>query len=260
MSLPAPSWLSAFAAVTRFSLLRIARSRRAVIAVISVVVLVAAVALSRGLGDQTAGDAWDSALEYGLLGFVGYLIPFLFHASSFSEEHEDRTLTYLLVRPIPSSALVTGKFAAAALASVSVALATVLLLFAASYVGGAGYALAEPMALARACLATSLLVLGHGAIASAYSTITPEQTTPVTVVHFALLELLPPKAGGVLPLLSMHQHAMDLALIGRTAGDDSGPPLLPVWGSTGYILAYAAFFLLLACVIASGREYRFSKS
>lgn len=256
MTRPRPSYAHAFGGIVRFSLMRVMRSRRAVIAIVSMLVLVAAVAIGRKTGEQTAGDTWRSAVENAILKFIAYLLPFLFHASSFSEEHEDRTLAYLLVRPVPTSALVLGKYTASAIAAVSVSFVTVLLLFLASYVGS--FDVAEASSLGKTLLATTLLVLGHGAIASSYSTMVPEQSTPLTVVHFALVELLMAKLPGVLALVSMHEHAMNIA--GLTADADSSVPQLPLWGACAYIGIYSLFALGFAWLVASGREYRFAKS
>lgn len=254
-----PSFAHGLLGIARFALLRTIRSRRIIIAAISMLVLVIAVAGGRKMGNQTPGAAWQSAVSSGLLSFVAYLIPFLFHASSFSEEHEDRTLSYLVTRPVPMSALVLGKYLAGAAASVTIALGTTALLFFASYVGS--FDLVDWGEVARAFAATGLLVLGHGAIASAYSTMSPEHATPITVVHFALGELLLPHSPGVLRLLSMHQHAMDIAGIPRETGSfGASVPVLPLSAQVGFIVVYASLFLGLACIIASGREYRFAKS
>ncbi len=258
MTLPAPSFVSATLAVYRFAVLRTLRGRRLAIALVTTSLLVLSVVLGRTLGDQTSTDAWLGSVRFGLLSFLGYLLPFLFHASSFSEEHEDRTLAFLLVRPVSRTALLLGKYLAGLSASSIIALPTVLALYLASYAGW--FELAASGTLPAACLATVLLMIGHGAIASSYSTMTPENSTAVTVVHLAMLELLPLQLPGVLPFVSMHQHALDVAGLERTGSFASSVPEIGTWASVGVVLCLSVFFFTLAATFASSREYRFDKA
>lgn len=258
MSRPAPSFVEATLATYRFAMLRTVRGRRLPIALVATGLLVFAVVLGRKLGDQASTDAWNGALRFGLLGFLGYLLPFLFHASSFSEEHEDRTLAFLLVRPVPRGALLFGKYLAGITATLGIGLPTVAALYVASFAGY--FQLGEPELLGKACLATALLMIGHGAIASAWSTIVPEHSTAASVVHFALGELMPLQLPAVLPLVSMHQHAIDVAGLAREGSFASSIPELPIGASCGAVVAYAVFFFTLAAMFAGSREYRFTKS
>lgn len=258
MTRPAPSFAEATLSNYRFAMLRTMRGRRLPIALVATFILVLAVVLGRKLGDQASTDAWSGALRFGLLSFLGYLLPFLFHSSSFSEEHEDRTLAFLLVRPVPRSALLLGKYLAGISATLAIGLPSIVALYVASYAGT--FQLAEPESLAKACVATTLLMIGHGAIASAWSTMTPEHSTAATVVHFALGELLPLQLPAVLPLVSMHQHAVDIAGLAREGTFADSIPELPWAASCGVVFAYAVFFFALAAIFAGSREYRFTKS
>lgn len=259
MTRSTPNAFASTIELARFAMKRHLRSRRTIIALVALGLVVVAVGYSRSKGDQTATDAWSSSLQTGLLSFACYVVPFLFHASSFSEEHEDRTLTYLLVRPVSRTSIVLGKYLAGTALVLAANLATTLALFGASYVGA--FELAEASQLARGLAAVALLSIGHSAIAAMWSAIMPEQATPVTVMHFAILELGVHKLPSLFPLITMHHHASVLS--GDTSASQSsfGPtPVLPLAASVGVILALTVFYLALAAVVASGREYRFAKA
>lgn len=254
---PAPNFLAATSSVARFAMLRHLRSRRAIIALVTLGLVLLAVAVTRFQGNQSATDAWTLALTSGLLSFACYVIPFLFHASSFSEEHEDRTLTYLLVRPVSRSAIVLGKFlAGTALVLGANGIAT-LALYLASFAGS--FELADPAQLGRALGAVCLLSLGHSAIAAMYSAVAPEHATPLTVTHFAVAELGLRNLPSLIPMISMHHQASEIAGVTRV-GFSEGAPTIPALASAAVILGFATFFLLVATFVASAREYRFAKA
>jgi len=254
---PAPNFASATLAIARFAMLRHLRSRRAIIAAVTLGLVVVAVAVTRARGGQSAADAWTTALTSGLLSFACYVIPFLFHASSFSEEHEDRTLTYLLVRPVSRSAIVLGKYLAGSALVLATNAFAVLALYLASFAGS--FDVSDASQLGHALAAVCLLSLGRSAIAAMYSAIAPEHATPLTVTHFAVGELGLRNLPSLIPMLSMHHHASEIAGVARV-GYSEGAPTIPGAASAAIIVGFSVFFLLVATFVASAREYRFAKA
>jgi len=257
MTRAAPGFAGAILEVSRFALMRHLRSRRALIALVALGLVVLAVAIARAQGGQSAADAWEAALTTGLLSFACYVIPFLFHASSFSEEHSDRTLTYLLVRPVSRGAIVLGKYLAGSALVVAANAITVVALYGASYAGALDSA--DMGEFGRALAAVTLLGLGHSAIAATWSAVAPEQATPITVMHFAVGELGLRHLPSFIPLVSMHHHASEIAGVARGEYASTAPEL-PALACAAILMTMTVFYLLLSVLVASTREYRFAKA
>lgn len=254
---PAPGTLTAILSVARFALLRHLRSRRSIIALVALALVIGAVGFARKVGHASGAETWTNALDVTLLSFACYIVPFLFHTSSFSEEHADRTLTYLLIRPVSRTAIVLGKYLAGSAMVVGLNALATLVLFGVSFAGD--FASAEAALLGRALLSVTLLGLGHSAIAATWSAVTPEQATPMTVVHFTIGEFGLRHLPSILPLFSLHHLATEIAQLERGSWAESSPAL-PLAGDVGVMLGWTAFYLAFASILASAREYRFAKA
>lgn len=249
MSRTVPGFGTSVAGIASLAFMRTRRSRRALVGLGALAVLVVAVAASRTFGTQTATDAWDKARELAVLGFAGYFLPYLLLASSISDEVEERTITYSLVRPVSRSALVLGRYVVGVLSGTLVGLVFAVALFAASFASEPRAA--DGMALAWLVPAFTLLVAAHGAMAMAATAAAPRAAASVTVGLFLLFELLPRMLPGVMPLASMQEHASQLAGLPTEEAHRVSRTVAAVT-----MLAVTGFYLGIAMLAAGAREYR----
>ncbi len=257
----APSFARAVAATFRLHELRLRRGKKLRLAIASTALVVLAAIASRYLAsDPDAGETMQTTLDVGFFGFLVYLLPFLLQAGAIAEEVEGRTFTYVAGRPTGRFALTLGKWLAGTVHAVGALVVGVLVLHL-----GAHAATPDTLASAfpgtlRAMGALALLATFYGAVCFFWGALLPEAAGILSLIYLALVELGFGKLFGLVRLGSMNYHAEQLAGLPRGGLLPETVPELVPWWSVLAISVQAVCFLLLAALVVSVQEYRFSKA
>ena len=214
--------------------------------------------LWRGLvreGQFSPADAYNSLSASLVFGFILTILSVIYGTGVVSQEIEQRTIVYLLTRPVPRWRILLAKFIGSALAiTVTVCVSALLLalvVYGPGKLGGAGQ------------LGRDLRILPVGALAygSVFLLVATLLSRPLT---FGLLfafgwESWVPNLPGSFGRLSLMAHLRALAphpASARTAGflDDFNPDITQprAWLVLGLVIAVA---LAAALVVFSTREY-----
>jgi ABC-2 type transport system permease protein len=146
-----------------------------------------------------------------VLGFSLPLLSLFYSLSAFSEDREDGTLIYLLVRPVPRTSLFAGKLLGALVAAGALAvLFTVGLDAATRMVLGS-----SPLARALYLRLLGVLLIGTGCYAALYAALSMALKRPaiVCLFHAFIWESFLPNAQGQLPNLTF-SHNLKALLVG----------------------------------------------
>lgn len=99
----------------RLTLIRFLRGKRSWVGVLGAGValaLVIGVNMQRSAGNKGESLLFADVIKQSVFGFLIYLLPFVFGSSLFAEEIENRTLGFLLTRPVTRLGVLAAKFGA----------------------------------------------------------------------------------------------------------------------------------------------------
>ncbi|MGD9720411.1 MAG: ABC transporter permease subunit [Pirellulales bacterium] len=212
--------------------------------------------LRRHYGREYSSDEFKDFSEFVILIFASFVVPICalaFGTASVGGDREDRTLVFLLVRPIPRALILLAKFTATLPLVIGLVIGSYWLLCRlAGDVGRTAFELYLPalvyMTLAYVCLFHLF------AVSFRHSTI-------LALVYSLFMELLLGNLPGIVKRVAVNYYGRSLMY---AAGAPEGlPPPDPRWFeplsvdvATGALLGIAAGSLLLAAVVFSRREYR----
>lgn len=244
---PTPDALVAFLAALRLSIARSLIGTKAKLAVVSVVlVVVAAIAIRYAATITDTGRLVAEATQLGVFHLLAFLFPFLFASGAFAEEAEQRTLTYLLIRPISRWSLLAAKWSAAWIASalfITVAVVAIHL----------GCFATEPSALVDALPATArrlgallLLEAAYTSICLFWGTLLMGSSGLASVMHLAAVEFAMGFAPFALRFASMNYLARQLAGYEPGGIYPTSVPAIEPWAALA-IVATVAVGLFAAC-------------
>jgi len=202
-----------------------------------------------------AGDFRDFS-EFMILVFASFVVPLCalaFGTASVGGDREDRTLVFLLVRPIPRALILLAKFAATLpLVLGLVAGSFWLYCYLAGDVGQTAFPLYLP---ALVCMTLAYVCLFHlFAVSFRHSTI-------VALIYALFMEVLLGNIPGIVKRVAVNYYGRSIMY---AAGADEGlPPPDPTWfepmsvsAASWALVGIAAGALLLAIVVFSRREYQ----
>ncbi|HWB12408.1 MAG TPA: ABC transporter permease subunit [Pirellulales bacterium] len=199
-------------------------------------------------------ESFQAFSNYLIMVFVAFMVPvcaLAYGTSSVGADREDRTLLFLLIRPIPRWLILSAKFAAALPLSIGlVALSFNLYCRFAGPAGELAYQLFLP-----AILYSTLAYLGlfhMFAVLLRHSTI-------AALVYALFMEMLLGNMPGIVKRLAVNYYGRSLMYAaGATDGVQRPGWFEPIsGGAAGWTLAgIAAGSLLLAIIIFQVREYR----
>ncbi|MEW6745251.1 MAG: ABC transporter permease [Planctomycetota bacterium] len=196
---------SASVTVFRLAGLRPLGGRRGVLLALLVAspALVALLSRIGGAGEFAGLQGMARLLGSGFLSVIEPLVFLFLGGAVLGDEIEGKTLTYLLVRPVPRAAIVVGRFASFFAASIVLLGAGVLL---SALVAMAGEpALEEGFSLlASFLLVTGLAALAYGSLFLMLTVIT--ERSVVVGIAFILLEGLLPQVPGKTAWISIKFH------------------------------------------------------
>ena len=241
----------------RTALHDVVRPRRLVAALLLTVLPAAIALLWRSLatpGRFAPADAYNSLAANLVFGFILTILSVIYGTAVVSQEIEQRTIVYLLTRPVPRWRILLAKFAGSALAiTITVCLSALLL----------ALVLYGPTRLGTGQLGRDLRILPVGALAygSLFLLFATFLARPLTYgLLFAFgWESWVPNLPGSFARLSLMAHLRALAphpASARTAGflDDFAPDITQ--GQAWLVLAVViAASLLGALAVFSAREY-----
>lgn len=266
-----PSLFSATGLLLRLQLTSLWRGRKLRVGMIATGFVVFAVIAARYSSQRDVGadravelarEAMVSGFDWGFFRLLVLLLPFLFCASSLSEEIEGRTLPFLTVRPVGRVPLALGKFLAGAICSLGCIWAAGILMH---LVGLA----ASPAALIevfpdtlRALGAASLLIVCYCAICTMWAVMIPDASGVICALWLAILEFVVSLLPGQFRVISMATHGRSLGgmEVGGWLAEQLPPPEVPAAISAGLIAGMTLLALLVALLVVRGAEYRFSKA
>ncbi len=261
MTQPAPSMVTAMIAVARLSLKRLVRGKKLRLAAIAFVLVFATAMLVRytvAVEDPKAG--LRILVEWSFFRLLVYLVPFLFTAGAIAEEVENRTLPFLVSRPVSRFALTMGKFLAGAIASVALLSAAMLLFHVGWYVTSPTDLVGELGDTMRMLGAVALLATFYSALCMCMGALLPEAAGIASILYIAAIEMAIGAAPYGFRLISMRYHAGLLAGFEKGGAFPSTVPDIPLAVSGGVIPALTLVFLMVAALVVEKSEFRFGNA
>lgn len=266
---PKGFWNGAIAAFSHAAILMVRRQRlilAAIVALLPVAVPVATAFFNRGRYAEAGGPMMATLAEQLHINLLAPLLALFFATMLVGEEVEGQTMTYLLVRPIPKSAWITGRYAAYLLVSSIILTASVALTYTACT------ALAEfPMNSANTRLAVHYAIVAVAALAAygALMVFLGAVTRRPIILGVVLLygwEKLANVVPGVVDFLTIQKYAH--ALLPRLAGQRNVVEIrteLGVWEREVFLVdaskaaavlcVIILVFLVMSVVTVRWREY-----
>jgi len=223
--------------------------------------LAVAYRLVRVAGAEVGLSAWQVYGDYGVaLYWTSLALPLaaLFHGTAFAEDVEARTIVFLLARPVPRSALLSGRFLAYALTLLACTLPALLLSFGllAGVEGGLTAFASRAPELLRDVGLVAFAVLAYGSVFTLLGVLVRRPLVPGVLFVFGWegLAHLPgylPRLtlAGPLRALSTHQAPQE-GLFGLIS-----PGTIPAGPALLGLLLTTLCCLGLALVIFERREY-----
>lgn len=213
--------------------------------------IVALLLLSAGLAHYAAALSVDettyrTALRWSAFRLAAFILPFHFAVGAFAEDVENRTISYLLVRPISRSRLFLGKFFITAGLSAAILTLFILLLHVVCFIPSPTLMFEELPFTLKACAIGVLLTTGYTAICLAASIVLPSSPGVLAALYLGGVEFAIAFSPGILRFLSTNFHALELMGYERGGLMPDSVPEAPIWASV-----VALFWPLLLGVGAS---------
>lgn len=191
----------------------------------------------------------ESIAPYTLFGGLALLLPLLYSGGAWADEVERKTITYLLLRPVPRAALYLGKVLASALLVAALLLGAELICF-----GSILTAYEPDIIVARLsdlwhhALALLLLALSYGALFSFIGVWLPRFSLLVGIAYGAIAEVLLPELPVSYKYITIQHYVR--AVAGSDLGTERPQAVL-------ILLAVTLGFSWLGASLASRRDYAF---
>jgi ABC-type transport system involved in multi-copper enzyme maturation permease subunit len=262
-SMSAPGFGGSFATVFRLSLVRLVRGRKLRLGVVATMLVVIA---SIGARYAVSGTEIEpetlvqQAVSLGFFGLLAFLLPFLFAAGAISEEVEARTLPYLLIRPVSRTALILGKWVAAALCAGGVLVVGVLLLHVGAWATSPGDMVDQLGPTARIAGALVLLAFYYSAVCMFWGALVPEAGAVIAILQLAFVEWILGAMPLVARLLSMNHHASQLAGLPVGGILPDTVPSVELWICALVVVVLTLLFVALSAAVTQLSELGFGKA
>jgi ABC-2 type transport system permease protein len=217
--------------------------------------------LPLGAGRPSAPELFQG-LFFGLyVYFVVILTAIFFGASLFADERGDRTITFLLIRPIPREAIVVGKFLAYALAASVLLLASLAMTYSIhSGMDGDVAAFRKAAPFLTHARVVILGLLAYGALFTFFGATFKHPVIAGFVYCFVWESVLPYMPVFLKKGTIMH-YILSLVPDWQSEGEalaffvEPTPPDRAIWTLVGICAA----FLILTAIILRTKEYKFEK-
>ena len=243
----------------------ILRKRTLFIVLVACVPVLAAVALRywvpAGAGRPSAEELFQGLVFSLYVYFVIILTAIFFGASLFADERGDRTITFLLIRPIPREAIVVGKFLMYVLASSVMLLASLAVTYSIfSGMDGNAAAFREAVPFLKHARVVLLGVAAYGAVFTFFGAVFKH---PVIVgfVYCFVWESILPYLPVFLKKATLMHYMLSLVPDWESEAEaltffvEPTPPERAVWTLLGICVA----FLILTAITLRTKEYKFEK-
>jgi ABC-type transport system involved in multi-copper enzyme maturation permease subunit len=264
--IPALRWVYQTVATARLTLRNVVLRKRALLVVlVACVPILAAVALRYwmpiGAGRPPAQQFFTSLFIGLYIYFVILLTTIFFGTSLFADERGDRTITFLLIRPVPREVIVVGKFLTYAVSASVMLLASLAVTYTIlSGMDGDSEAFRKAVPFMRHARVVVLGVLAYGALFTFFGTIFRRPVIAGFLYCFMWESILPYlpvflKKGTVMYYvhsLTPHWKAKEVFL---AFAAEPPPPEVAVWT----LIGVCAAFLVLTAIALRVKEYKFEK-
>lgn len=258
---PLPSFGASVAAHARLGFVRTVRGRKLRLGAVATLLTVGAAVTARYLADEAEpAEVVKTAVRLGFFWMLAFLLPFLFASGAIAEEVENRTLTYLAMRPSGRVALTLGKLLVAWTFSGGLLAVGVLALHVGAYATTPSDMIDELGDSMRYAGALVLLSLCYSAICLFWGALVVEASGLISTLHLASLEFVFGFLPGVARFLSMNYFCQELAGLPRGGfGADWVPDLS--MGVCGAIVAVVTlFFVAMATLVVETSEVGFGRA
>lgn len=240
---------------------RLLRGNRVWAAAIAVALVdIAAIGTHFAKPDMETLEIFQDGIRYGYFSLLVFLVPFLITTGMIAEEVEGRTLTYLLVRPIPRAALALGKFLAGSLASIACLAGGLFVLHLGLFALEPALLVEELPATMRILGSLALLALLYGAVCAFWGALVPEGATVVSTVFLGFFEFFFSGLPGTFRYVSMNHWASDLAGLERGGLLPESVPVTELWVTPLPIAGELVVFVLAMVLVISHGEFRFGRA
>jgi ABC-2 type transport system permease protein len=204
-------------------------------------------------GDFVPGDAYNALAASLVFGFILTILSVIYGTGVVSQEIEQRTIVYLLTRPVPRWRILLAKFAGSTLAITLTVWVSAILLAVAVY--GPGRAFTGP--LARDLRILPVGALAYGSVFLLLATLLPRPLTFGLLFAFGW-ETWVPSLPGSFARLSIMSHLRALAphvASEKSAFLDLFDTDITPWQARLVLGLVIAIALLAALFVFSHREY-----
>jgi ABC-2 type transport system permease protein len=248
-------WLRAFVCLWTLSIRRMFWSTNTVMVLLPLIAGVLFL-LRRNFGKSDTIEAFRSFSEFLIVVFASFFVPICaiaYGSTSVGGDREDRTLVFLLMRPLPRPLILFGKF----LASWPLAIGLVLASFwvycsLAGAVGATAFAIYCP---AIVLLTTAYVCLFH------FFAVCFRHATILALLYSLFMELLIGNMPGIIKRVALNYYGRSLMF---SAGQPHGllPPderwfeLLEPTVASWALIGISTTMLMAAMIVFQRREYR----
>jgi ABC-type transport system involved in multi-copper enzyme maturation permease subunit len=183
--------------------------------------------------------------KFTLFGGLALLLPLFYAGGAWSDEVDRKTITYLLLRPVPRASLYLGKVLSASLLVGALSCAVTAL--SEGLLGAAGAPVPD---LGRHILGLALGAIAYGALFAFLGLLLPRFALLLSILYGALFEVAVPELGFSFQVIAV-QHWVRLAANLTPGGDIAISALV--------LLGYSAALLAAGALLASRRDYAFGE-
>ncbi len=253
-------------AVVRLTLRNlILRKRTLFMVLLACVPVLAAVALRYwlpiGAGRPSAQQFFTGLFVSLYVYFVILLTAIFFGASLFADERGDRTITFLLIRPVPREAIVLGKFLAYALGASAILMASLTVTYTIlSGMDGNAAAFREAVPFLEHTRVVLLGLAAYGAVFTLFGAVFKHPVIAGFMYCFVWESILPYLPVFLKKATLMH-YVLSLVPGWQSKGEvleffvEPTPPQSAAWTLLGICVG----FLILTAVTLRTKEYKFEK-
>jgi len=207
-------------------------TRRIWLALLIVALLLVSAALAHYAAALTVdAGTYRTALRWSAFRVAAFVLPFHFAVGAFAEDIENRTISFVLVRPITRSRLFLGKFIVTAGLSAAILTLFIILLHIVCFIPSPSLMFEQLPFTLKACALGILLTTGYSAICLAASICIPSSPGVLAALYLGGVEFAVSFSPGVLRFLSTNFHALDLMGYERGGLLPDSVPALPMWAS-----------------------------
>jgi ABC-type transport system involved in multi-copper enzyme maturation permease subunit len=256
-----PGFGTSVAAHVRLGMVRTVRGRKLRLGIVATVLVVVAAVASRYLADEAdPADVVKTAVQLGFFWMLAFLLPFLFASGAIAEEVENRTMTFLAIRPAGRLALTLGKLVVAWVFSAGLLVLGVIVLHIGAYATEPSDMIDEMSTSARSAGALALLAFCYCAICLFWGALVVEASGLVSTLHLAAVEFVFGFLPGVARFMSMNYFCQQLAGLPQAGFGLDWVPELSL-GVCGAIVAVVSLvFVALSTLVVETSEVGFGRA